>query len=61
MNSKIAKVNEVLGSIKSSLKEVPSRKELKDHATTMDEQLVCMQEVNTGLTTAMEGYRFSES
>jgi predicted nucleic acid-binding Zn-ribbon protein len=61
MNSKIAKVNEVFGSIKSSLKEVPSRKELKDDATTMDEQLVRMQEVNTGLTPAMEGYRFSES
>jgi predicted nucleic acid-binding Zn-ribbon protein len=61
MNSKIQKVNEVLDSIKSSLKEVPSRRELREHATAMDEQLVQMQEVNMGLTTAMEGYKFSES
>jgi hypothetical protein len=61
MNSKILKVNEVLGSIKSSLKEVPSRRELREDATAMDEQLVQMREVNTGLTTAMEGYKFSES
>jgi hypothetical protein len=61
MNSKIQKVNDVLESIKNSLKEVPSRRELREHATAMDEQLVQMQEVNTGLTTAMEGYKFSES
>jgi hypothetical protein len=61
MNSKIQKVNKVLESIKTSLKEVPSRRELREHATAMDEQLVQMQEVYTGLTTAMEGYKFSES
>jgi len=31
------------------------------HATAMNEQLVQMQEVNTGITNAMEGYMFSES
>ena len=61
MNSKIQKVNEVLDSIKTSLREVPSRRELKEHPTAMGEQIVQMQEVNTGLTTAMEGYKFSES
>jgi hypothetical protein len=61
MNSKIDKVNEVLESIKSSLKEVPSRRELIEHASAMDEQIVQMREVNTGLTTPMEGYKFSES
>jgi len=37
MNSKIQKVNEVLDSIKTSLKEVPSRRELREHATAMNE------------------------
>jgi hypothetical protein len=60
MNSRIHIVNEVLESIKSALKEVPSRRELREHATVMDEQLVQMQEVNTGLTTAREGIKFSE-
>jgi len=61
MNSKIEKVNEVLNCIKNSLKEVPSRRELRDHAVAIDEQLVQMQEVNMGLTTAMEGSKFSQS
>jgi len=34
---------------------------LRDHAVAMDEQLVQMQKVNMGLTTAMEGYKFSQS
>jgi hypothetical protein len=61
MNSKIHKVNQVLDSIETSLREVPSRRELREHANALDEHLVQMQEVNTGLTTAMEGYKFSES
>jgi len=61
MNTKVQKINKVLESIKTSLKQVPSRRELRDHATAMDEQIVQMQEVNAGLTTAMEGYKFSES
>jgi hypothetical protein len=55
MNSKIHKVNEVLNSIKYSLKECPPKRELREHATTMDEQMVQMWEVNMRLTTAMEG------
>jgi hypothetical protein len=61
MNSRIQQVNDVLDSIETSLREVASRCELREYATAMDEQLVQMQEVNTGLTTAMEGYKFSES
>ena len=34
---------------------------MRDHAVAMDEQLVQMQKVNMGLTTAMEGYKFSQS
>jgi len=60
MNSKMQKVNEILDTIKRSLREDPSKRELREHATAMGEQLVQLQEVNTGLTTAMEGYKFSE-
>jgi hypothetical protein len=61
MNSRIQQVNDVLDSIETSLREVASRWELREYATAMDEQLVQMKEVNTGLTTAMEGYKLSES
>jgi predicted nucleic acid-binding Zn-ribbon protein len=58
MNSKIQKVNEVLQSIKKNFKEDPSRRELEEHATAMDEQEAQVQEVNMGLTTAMERLSF---
>lgn len=45
----------------SSLEEVPSKKDVREHVSAMDEQMVQIQEVNTGITTAMEGYKFSES
>jgi hypothetical protein len=40
MNSNIQNFNEVLDSIKSSLKEVPSRRELRQHAVAMDDEIV---------------------
>jgi len=61
MNSKIQKVNEVLDSIENSLKDVPSKQELREHATALDEKIVQMRKVNTGLTTVTKGYKFSES
>lgn len=61
MSSKIVKVNEVLYSIKNSLREVPSRRELRKHIAVMDEQIALLKEVNTGLTTTMKGYKVSAS
>jgi hypothetical protein len=55
------KVNTVLATIVESLKTVQSKRELRQHQVAMDETLVQMAEVNTGLTTAMEQYKFSES
>jgi len=43
MNSKNLKVDEVFDSIKNSLKEVPSKGELREHAIAIDEQLVQIQ------------------
>jgi len=58
---KVDGVNKTLSSITKSLKEIPSKNELRDHAILMDEQIERVQEVNTGLTMAMEEYKVSES
>lgn len=60
-NSKIVKVNESLNSMPNSLKDVPLRKELLEDVAVMAEQIVQVQEVNTGLTMAMEAYKISET
>jgi len=39
MNLKTVKVNEVLNSIKDSLRGVPSKRELREHAAGMEDQL----------------------
>ena len=61
MNQKIVNVNDVLTSIKNTFKGIPSKKKLREHAAVMEDQLAQSRELNTGLTTAMEGYKFSES
>jgi len=58
MNSKIVKVNKVSDSIKNSLKAIPSKRELREHAAIMGDQFVHVRELNTGLTMAMDGYNF---
>ena len=57
----IESVNKTMSKIRDSLKDIPSRQELRIHAAIMDEQTMKIQEVNTGLTTAMEGFKVSES
>lgn len=61
MNWKIEDVKKVLASITKSLKEVPARTELREHPVQLEDQVAQIQEVNTGLTTAMEGCEISES
>jgi len=56
----VENVNKTLSKIRDSLKEIPSKQELRNHAVLMDEQTMKIQEVNTGLTTAMEGFKVSE-
>jgi hypothetical protein len=50
-----------MAAITTTLKEMPSKRELRFHAQTMDDQMAQIAEVNTGLTIAMEGYKISES
>lgn len=61
LSKRIDEVNKVLATIKESMKSIPSKRELRQHQVAMDESLAQMAEVNTGLTTAMEQYKFSES
>jgi len=51
----------ILAPVTKTLNEVPSKKDLTDHANMMADQVARVQEVNTGLTTAMEQYKCSES
>jgi len=46
MNTKIEQVNKVLESIKTSLKEVPSKKDLKDHTKKDKTPLPIMSELS---------------
>ena len=43
------------------IKTLATKKDLEDHAKAMDETLLKVQEVSTGLTTHMETYKLSES
>lgn len=61
LSKRIDDVSKVLASITESLKNVPSKRELRQHQVAMDEALAQMAEVNTGLTTAMDHYKISES
>jgi len=57
---KVDPVNKILSSITRSLKDISTKKELRDHAIWMEEQTKRVQEVNTGLTMATEEYKVSE-
>ena len=57
----IDEVNKSMVAITTSLPNIPSKSELRLHARTMEEPIVQAAEVDTGLTTTMEGYKFSES
>jgi hypothetical protein len=53
-------INTILSSKTKSLKKVQSKMEFREHALGMNKQFVQIQEVNTGLTTAMGYYKYSE-
>jgi hypothetical protein len=61
LTKRIDEVNKSMAAVTTSLKNNPSKRELPLHAHTMEEQIAQVGEVNTGLTTAMEGYQLSQS
>jgi len=61
LSNRIDEINTVLASITESRKQIPSKRDIQQHQVAMNETLVQIAEVNPGLTTAMEQYKFSES
>jgi hypothetical protein len=57
---RIDEINKAEAAITTSLKDGPLNRELHLHAQTMEEQMQRVAKINTGLTTAMEGYKLSE-
>jgi polyhydroxyalkanoate synthesis regulator phasin len=47
--------------IEKRIKDLPTKDDLRAHAKAMEVTMARVQEVNTGLTTAMRHYKFSES
>jgi predicted nucleic acid-binding Zn-ribbon protein len=58
LSKSIDGVNRVLTTITESMKSIPTKRELSEHQIAIDESLIQMAEVNMGLTTAMEQYKF---
>jgi len=61
LSKRIDEVNAVLATIMDSLKTIPTKRELRQRQVMMDETLAQVAEVNTGLTTAIDQYKVSES
>jgi len=57
----IENVNIILSSLTWSLKELPLPKELHNHATKMENEIVRIEEVNTAVTSGLEDNKLSES
>jgi len=61
LSKRVDEVVKTTAAITTSLKHVPTKLELQQHAQAMKEHKVQMTEVNTGLTIAMEECKFSQS
>ena len=61
LTKRVDELAKVTAAITTSLKQIPTKLELRQHASAMEEHKVQMTEVNTGLTTAMEECKFSQS
>ena len=61
LTKRVDKVVKTTAAITTSLKQIPTKLELRQHANAMDEHKVQMTEMNTGLTTAMEECKISQS
>jgi hypothetical protein len=61
LTKRINEVNKTMAAITTLLKHIPTKGELSLHEQILEEQMALVGEVNTGLTTTMEGYKFPES
>jgi len=61
LSKRVDEVTTVLATVTDKIKHIPSRRELRQLQATMDDSVNQLAEANTGLTTAMDQYKFSES
>ena len=61
LTKRVDELAKVTAAITTSLKQIPTKLELRQHASSMEGHKVQMTEVNTGLTTSMEACKFSQS
>jgi len=61
LSKRIDEVVKTTAAITTALKQIPTKLELQQHANAMEEHKIQMTEVNSGLTTAMEECKFSQS
>ena len=61
LSKKIDDVSTVVAAITESLNQVPTKPELRQHQAAMEEAMNSIAEINTGLTTPMDQYKFSDS
>jgi len=61
LSKRIDEITTVLATVTETQKDIRSRRELHKYQDTMDESVNRLAEANTGLTTAVEQYKFSES
>jgi len=61
LSKRVDEVVKTMAAITTSLKQIPTKLEFRQHANAMEEHKSQMTEVNTGLTTAMEECKFSLS
>jgi len=61
LTKRVDEIAKATAAITTSLKQIPTKLELRQHASAMKEHKVQMTEINTGLTTVMEECKFSQS
>jgi len=61
LSKRMDEVVKTTAAITTSLKQIPTKQDLRQHLQAMEDHKVQMTEVNTGLTTAMEECKFSQS
>jgi len=61
LSLRIDEANKVLATVTDRIKDIPSKQELRQFQVTMDNSRNQLAEANTGLTTVLEQYKFSES
>ena len=61
LSLRVDEVTTVLATVTDKIKDIPSRQELRQFQASMDESRNQLAEANTGLTTALDQYKFSES